>query len=217
MNVPSSLANEPTPVGLSSLGEVRKLEPHGFTAQYLTIALALRITLVEYFERVTIFGSEADLNHNSELEARRLTIVLLTAALLESCINTALALSLPPDEFKEMVRRRTRTLDKWAIHSKRVNPAFTLDLNSPVGRDLEFIFKCRNSFVHAKAEVYSETDTIHPGDHGPWADLSHERVLPLVNVPVTLLQGLCSEAAPLVAVMCSGTANELRLIDFATK
>ena len=79
----------------------------------------------------------------------------LTAALCEACINTALALSLSPAEFKKVERKPP--MEKWLVDSKRVNPKFSLDPESPLGQQLAFIIACRNSITHAQPEVYSET------------------------------------------------------------
>lgn len=190
------------------------MNPHGHTAQYVTIAIALRIQLVEYFERAAMIGKKFSLDGNEELEARRLTIVLLTAALCESCINAALALTLEPADFNKIERKPP--LVKWFDHSKRVNPAFALDPNSADGKELEFLIKCRNSTTHARPEVYTETETIHPGNHEPWAFLNHDRVLPIVTLPVTLLQRLCEGTKPLIAIMPTSVAWQLRLIEFQT-
>ena len=191
------------------------MKPHGLTAQYLTIAIALRIQLCEYFERAALIDKKSGMEGNEELEARRLTIVLLTAALCESCINAALALSLEPPEFRKIERKPP--LEKWFVHSKRVNAAFTLDPKSADGQELEFLIKCRNSTTHAQPEVYSETATIHPGNHEPWSFLSHERILSIVTLPITLLDQLCAGTEPFIATMPSSVAWQLHLIEFQTK
>lgn len=191
------------------------MKPHGHTAQYLTIAIALRIQLVEYFDRAALIEKRSGLEGNEELEARRLTIVLLTAALCESCINAALALTLEPDEFKAIERRSP--LEKWFTHSKRVNPAMALDPNSADGRELEFLIKCRNSTTHAQPEVYSETETIHPGNHEPWSFLNHERVLRIAKLPLSLLSQLCVGPDAFIATMPSSVAWQLHLTDFQKK
>lgn len=191
------------------------MKRHGLTAQYVTLAIALRIQLVEYFQSYDLLAERGRHEGNEELEARRLTIVLLTAALCESCINTALALSLSPDEFNDIERRPT--LKKWFTYSKRVNPKFNLDPASDTGHQLAFIFECRNAVVHAQAEVYTETDTIHPGNHSPWHLLTHERILTLVTIPVRLLIPLWDGTDPLIACMSSGVQWQLALKEFENR
>jgi hypothetical protein len=191
---------------------VKPTKPSGLTAQYVTIAIALRIALFEYFDRSTLIAKRYSVDGNEELEARRLTIVLLVAALCESCINTALALSSEPNEFKTLERKPT--LSKWFDEAKRVNPKFQLDRLSAVGFELAFVFDCRNSITHANAEVYSETSTIHSGNHTPWAAMSHDRVLSVAKLPIALLNDLCSGTAPLIASMSSGVAWQLSLHEF---
>jgi hypothetical protein len=187
----------------------------GFTAQFVTIAIALRIQLCEYFERAAIAQKHSRLDGLEEFEARRLTIILLVASLCECCINTALALSLPPKELKKI--ERDPTLKKWRVHSSRVNPQFKLLAGSELESELEFIFECRNSTTHAHPEVFSPTSTIHPGNHQPWAQLTHERVLRVARVPNQLLAGLCRGSSMMVSVMQSDVAEQLRLADFETK
>lgn len=188
------------------------MQPYGYTAQYITIAIALRIALVEYFERAALISTRSGIAGNEELEARRLTIVLLTASLCESCINTALALSLPPADYGKIERRPT--LEKWLLHSRRVNSTFALDRTGADGRELQFVFECRNAITHAQPEVHSVTGPIHSGNHGPWELLTHERILPMVTMVVTILPALCAGTAPLIAAMPSSVAWELHLNEF---
>jgi hypothetical protein len=186
---------------------------HGYTAQYVTIAIALRIQLVEYFQRAGLIAEHGSLHGNEELEARRLTIVLLTAALCESYINAALALSLSPAEFRKIERKPP--IEKWLVHSKRVNPAFAIDLAS--SRELEFLIECRNATTHAQPQVFSEAENIHPGNHESWSQLTHERVLPLAKLVVSLLTQLCAGTQPFIATIPSSVAWELRLVEFESK
>lgn len=188
------------------------MKKHGLTAQYITLAIALRIQLVEYFDRYELISKVGSVDGNEEFEARRLTIVLLTASLCEACINSALAVTLLPEEFKKIERKPT--LEKWFKHSKRVNSAFDLDPGSEVAKELVYIFECRNSTTHAQPEVYSETSTIHAGNHAPWHLLTHDRVLPIVSVPAALLIPLCDRTEPLIAGMSSSVQWELHLHEF---
>ena len=56
------------------------MSAHGYTAQFVTIAIALRIALCEYYDRVALIEKRYRIEGNEELEARRLTIVLLNTA-----------------------------------------------------------------------------------------------------------------------------------------
>lgn len=188
------------------------MKPTGCTAQFITIAISLRIALVEYFARAEIIDKNSSIEGNEELGARQLTIVLLTASLLESCINAALAVSLSPPEFKKIERRPTRA--KWFDYSKRVNSSFILEEDSPIGREFRFIFDCRDSIVHARPEVHSDNLTIHYGNHAPWGLLKHERILPIVTASLSLIEELSSGCEPLVAGIGPSVAWQLRLSDF---
>jgi hypothetical protein len=184
--------------------------PNGYTCQHTAIAISLRIALVEYYERAALIAQRGRSVHSSEeLESRRLTIVLLSAALCEACINLALALTVSVEEFEKIERKST--LAKWFDYSKRVTPGFSVSRESELGRELVFLFNCRDSITHAKAEIFSEGGNLHKGNHDAWSDLNHVRLISIARLPVALLRELCASGVMLVDIIHSGVAWQLCL------
>lgn len=191
------------------------MKPQEMTAQYVTVAIALRIALFDYFDDVKRVQAVRPIESNEGLEARRLTIVLLAAALCESCVNVAMSVRLGTNEFKKA--DWTPTVQKWASEIAHVNPAFPFGEKEPLRLGLEFLFTCRNSITHAKPQVWAEEkQVIHAGNHTPWDSLTHESVLPLAEIPILLAKALGTSNNPFVLMIGSNIAHELFLNQFKT-
>jgi hypothetical protein len=140
----------------------------GFTAQYITLAMALSIAMNEYLEEYDRLSREGPLDPEScsGPEPRRITIVVLGAALCESTINTYLSLKLDPACWG--VLGRTSTVEKWTTVPKLFLRDYSIPADSPLHGDLKDLFECRNSIMHSKPEVYEGKKKRHKGNGRAW-------------------------------------------------
>ncbi len=163
-----------------------KKEITGYTLPYATITLALRIALVEYFESYEKIHEKN--GNNDELEARRVMIVILSAALCEACINTWLAVNLDEDVFALI--EKSSTVEKWTSAPKLIINSYSFSRGTIVHEDLKFVFHCRNAIMHSKTEVFSGEEKLHKGNYHFLEDLKHDRIIRIAGASVELLNHL---------------------------
>lgn len=175
----------------------------GHSAQYTTLAEALRLAVetmeIEIAElaRHGLTVSAASLR----LEARFVTVTLLSAALCESMANTILATVKTPTEFDEI--ERYPTVKKWT----QLIPQ-ALACNAPEARlqsELQLLFAVRNSIMHAKATIFSDGENVaHPGNTSLWEHLNPEAARGFAKVPRDLISIVPDTAEGLVRMIgCS--------------
>jgi hypothetical protein len=174
-----------------------KKEIKGYFMQHLIVATSLRIALMDYFEHCKIISEEIQvelpdkeyvLDANDQLRARRVTIVVLSAALCEACINTWLALHLEKDIFALV--ERSSTVKKWKSAPKLITDAYNFPDGDVIDEDLKFVFDWRNAVMHTKTEIYSDEETLHKSNYGPLPELKHNRIERIAGVTLELLKNL---------------------------
>jgi hypothetical protein len=177
----------------------KEIESHTLPCHDLIVAL--RIACRDYFER------HAKLQHRGfgvdELDARRITIIILTAALCESCINTWLALNLDDDCFS--IIERVSPVEKWVKVPKLIIKNYKFPLGQVLYTDLKELFRCRDSIMHQKAEIKTSDGILHKGNHQCWESVDHNKIQKMINLPDSLLKHL-AECHQEVSMMKSASA-----------
>jgi len=160
-------------------------QPQGHTMQYATLARALgyaQMLVEDDLAQLAIEGltiSAASLR----MEARFVTVTILSAALLESLANTILVTVLAPDEFAKIERKPSDT--KWlaAIPSALGCEPF---IPAPLEAELKSLFDVRNSIMHPKAKTFTGTTTINAGNAEKWETLDTATVRAFASLPVRI-------------------------------
>jgi hypothetical protein len=174
-----------------------KNEIKGYYAQHLIVATSLRIALKDYFEHCRRIPEEIQieqlpdkdyaLDAHDELKARRFTIVVLSGALCEACINTWLALNLDQDDFAR--NEEKSVIWKWRDAPKSIINTYSFP--DVINEDLKYVIDWRNAVMHTKAEVYdNEKEIIHKSDYGLLEELKHNRLEKIAGVTLELLENL---------------------------
>jgi hypothetical protein len=141
----------------------------GFSAQHINLAMALSIVWEDYLRFKADVEKEGLVDlESTDVSNRRLTVVLLSAALCEAVINIYLALRLSSDQWDEVERTRMPTVKKW----RSAPIQFCSDYNFPLGSDLDQdlcqLFECRNSIVHARPDLYEGNEKQRSGNSEDW-------------------------------------------------
>jgi|GEM_PF-2241385 len=186
----------------------------GHSAEYKLLARSLHLALKDYF---TFFEQlpdhlKADADHVPNLESRLLTVVLLSAALSECCINVILASKLPEVAF-ELIERSSPE-DKWMKAPKLFAADYEFPIGTALNEDLRFVFSCRNAIMHSKPDIFSSTDVRTRGNFDRVLELKHSRLSRLVSLPRRLVEHVArleTRWAPFIGVIID---SELRLREF---
>lgn len=169
----------------------------GHTAQYSTLGRALGWALRSYQEVILAMETRGILEwgNSLNLEARRVTVVLLTAALCESIANTILSAKMTDSKWEKA--DHTPTVEKWTKLIPKTLELKNHSLSDELRADLEMLFVLRVSIVHAKPSLVvpeeNKTRVIREGNGGLWDKLDHETVMRLSTVPVSLLDSLITD------------------------
>jgi hypothetical protein len=163
-------------------------EGTGFTAQHIMLAIALAAAGEDYgrakqeAEEVIAFESSATAH------PRRLTMMILSAALCESTINTYLALRCDPACWASL--ERANPVEKWSKAPKEFIPQYTFPFGSDLDKDLRFLFECRNSIMHARPRVTIGESVRHEGTAEAWEKIDEAALRRVWDLPLRLLQHL---------------------------
>lgn len=160
----------------------------GFTCQYVSLAVALRLALDEYRDCV-ILPPKACKSVIETIEvprARAINVVLLNAALCEATINTILSLQFSPAMWASV--DRLRTVKKWTTIPQRIWPGCEIPASDALHKELTALFDCRNAIMHPMPEVHRDAGESQPGNVKHWRTLddklvtgSHDLVLRLLK------------------------------------
>ena len=101
-----------------------------------------------------------------------------------------------------------------------MNESYNFPIGTAIHEDLNFVFRCRNSVMHAKSEVLGEQEIFHKGNHEIFDELKHERILRIANLPIELLKNLGqhdqrnTEIMKHAGLIYRGIAHDLALHEF---
>lgn len=161
----------------------------GHTAQYMTLAMALRNSIeameldVARLERKQLAISAASLT----IEAHCATITVLSAALCENVANTILATLMDSNAFLES--EKIPMPKKW---SQTIPELLNCSPPDPkLLRELGLLHQVRTSIVHAKATIYSSGDIVHiEGNDSRWVHLTPEIARSFSRLPLSLVNAV---------------------------
>jgi len=156
----------------------------GWTAQHIELATALVVTWEEYARAKQ--ETEIDWESAGSALARRITIVVLAAALCESAVNLYLSLKLEAAEFEKIERQRP--FDKWTAAIQALAPGYTLAETE--SSDLRFLFGCRDSVMHPKPKMTDARGVRHEGTAEVWEKIDEAAIARIWNLPLRLLRNL---------------------------
>ncbi len=158
----------------------------GHSGQYGTIARALGYAAgymeddLEELGYVNAPVSAASLR----MEARFITVTLLSATLIEALANVALTQWLSPPGLKGLKLRGL--LENWTVNLPeacgvpKILPQELID-------ELTLLRDVRNSIVHAQTQTFVEGTVVHKGRVEEWSLLTPETVRKFVNLPLRLI------------------------------
>ena len=160
----------------------------GFTCQYVSLAVALRLALDEYRDCVTPppKSGKSVIARIEVPRARAINVVLLNAALCEATINTILCLQFSPAMWAKVDYETT--IKKWTTIPQRIWPGCEIKAGDALHQELTALFACRNAIMHPKPEIHRGTEEPQAGNIKDWRTLddklvtgSHDLVLRLLT------------------------------------
>jgi hypothetical protein len=157
------------------------------TAQYSTLAIALRVALEDYWECCDEVDEEGfALDSVEEVCARRLGLVILAAVVCEGVINAYLSLTLPAADFVQVEQGSLQT--KWTTAIRDLLPDYSVP--EDLQKDLQDLVTRRNSIVHSKPTVHSGKTTIHEGTVKQWENIDDALIERIYHLTPRLLVNL---------------------------
>ncbi len=174
----------------------------GFSMPYHTLAVSLKIAFIEYLRFLEQFGDEGDwfsknLESHEALQARAITVVILSAAVCESAINSYLGTKLE-DQVANIKDRRPPE-KKWRLAPKHFYPGYHIPKESQLDSDLTALFECRNYIMHARSDIFVGEEKVQKGNHDAMSQVDHGCLRRFYRLPVDLLINL--EQHDMVAAM----------------
>jgi len=156
-----------------------------WTAQHVELAMALAITWDEYADAKQ--ASEMVWEAAGSALPRRITVVVLAAALCESVVNLYLSDKLEAAKFQTEEWRKP--VDKWRGAIGALVPGY--DLTDTDGADLCFLFRCRDSIMHPKPRMTDQQGGVrHKGTADVWDSIDEGAIARIWDLPLRLLRNL---------------------------
>lgn len=146
------------------------------------------------------------------VEHHRVTIVVLSCALLESVINFYLCTKCSAEQFKKLDRHPL--LDKWTKDLVEFVPTYVLTKENEIHTDLSQLIERRKAIVHAKPMISIDGDKRHKGNEPPYKFNEHDSVGRWASLPFRLIEHLlkCDPNAFMdlsdIRTCCGAVANE---------
>jgi hypothetical protein len=164
-----------------------------FGTYYEAIACELRDALGRYYDSwlEILCREEGERpSYASTIEQKRITVVVLTCALIEHTINFYLGLKCNTADFAEL--ERSSIMKKWTVIPKNLMPAYDLPISSALYRQLEAVVQRRNAIMHAKSKLSIDGDNRHAGNEPPGVLDENAFIEQSVSLPSQLLDHLLS-------------------------
>lgn len=166
-----------------------------FSTYHEIVANVLRAAIRRYFKLWEDVGLKDEAEREqwaSTIEQPRLEIVVLSAVLLESCINFYLCTKCDAARFKEIEdNRKTGSLfRKWTRAPKLFVPAFSLPDNHELAKDLRKLIDRRNDIVHSMPLIRIDGDNRHAGNEPVVQYDQHEFIGRSATLPFRLIDHL---------------------------
>lgn len=158
----------------------------GHTGQYGTIARALGYAagyMEDDLEELAYLNAPVSAA-SLRMEARFITVTVLSATLTEALANVALTQRLTPEKLKGLKRRGF--LDNWMINLPEACGVAQI-LSRELIDELTLLRDVRNSIVHAKTQTFVEGNVVHEGRVDEWELLTPETVRGFVSLPLRLI------------------------------
>src|SRR6267142_3783497 len=163
----------------------------GFSTYHEVIACELRAALRRYFEKWDEISDKPEAEqplYDSTIEQYRISIIVLSSALVEYTINFYISTKCDAKKFKKL--DELVFFKKWAEAPKEFVPAYDLPLKSELALDLKKLIDRRNVIVHAKPAISIDGDNRHQGNHPPVALDENDFICRCASLPLRLLDNL---------------------------
>lgn len=137
-----------------------------FSTYHELIVYELRGALWRYFDKWDDILDKPDserLRYASTIEQYRISVIVLSCALIEYVINFYLGTKCDAEKFKKLDRESL--LNKWMEVPKRFVPTYDLPAKSELAEDLSKLIERRKAIVHAKPAIRIDGDNRHKGNH----------------------------------------------------
>jgi hypothetical protein len=162
-----------------------------FSTYHELIASDLRAALIRYYDEWLDIVCKEEVERPqflSSIEEKRISVVVLTCALLENAINFYLCTKCDAARFKDLQRKRLD--EKWTTIPREFVPGYNLAAGSELARDLKSLIRRRNVIVHAKPMVSIDGDNRHAGNEPAIAVDENALIERCVSIPFRLLEHL---------------------------
>jgi hypothetical protein len=165
----------------------------GFSMPYHTLSVSLRIAFIDYLRFLAELGNHGDwipenFESHESLEARAITVVLLSAAVCESTINSYLGMNLEAEIANPNDRRSP--VAKWRNAPRQYFPEYKIPEESQLNADLVAVFGSRNYLMHARSDIFVGEEKVQAGNHDAMKITDHNHLKRIYRLPVTLLENL---------------------------
>jgi hypothetical protein len=124
--------------------------------------------------------------YDSTIEQYRISVIVLSSALVEYVINFYLSIKCDAKKFKKL--DELGFFKKWLEGPKKFVPAYKLPLRLAI--DLKKLINRRNVIVHAKPVISIDGDNRHQGNHPPVALDENNFIGRCASLPLRLLDNL---------------------------
>ncbi len=175
-----------------------------FGTYYEAIAWELRAALSRYYDKwLEILCREEEERplYLPTIEPKRISVVVLTCALIEHTINFYLGTKCDTVRFQELERKPL--IKKWTVIPKEFVPAYDLSPGSVLYRELDALIERRNAIVHAKPKLSIDGDNRHAGNAPTVALDENAFVEGCASLPFRLVEHLLSFDQAAFMAMCS--------------
>jgi hypothetical protein len=199
-----------------------------FGTYYEAIAWELRGALSRYYDKWLEILCQEEVErplYLSTIEQKRVTVVVLTCALIEHTINFYLGTKCDTTRFEELQWKNLA--QKWKNVPRLFATAYRLPGGSELARDLDAVINRRNAIMHAKPRLSIDGDNRHAGNE-PAIRLDENAFIErCASLPYRLLEHLLSFDRDAFMAMCSvrtscgavmhGLGGARYKFDYATK
>jgi hypothetical protein len=175
-----------------------------FGTYYEAIAWELRGALSRYYDKwleILCMDEVERPLYLSTIEQKRLTVVVLTCALIEHTINFYLGTKCDTTRFEELQWKNLAK--KWTEMPKLFAPKYELPAGGELAKDLDAVIGRRNAIMHAKPRLSIDGDNRHAGNEPAIALDENAFIERCASLPVRLLEHLLSFDQDAFMAMCS--------------
>jgi hypothetical protein len=160
----------------------------GFSTYHEIIIVELRHAIRRYFDlwEDILDREEGHGWFIGDIEARRISVIVLSSALVEYVANFFLCIKCDSKQFDKLDKKPLA--EKWKAIPKQFNPAYCLE--SGLENDLKQLIARRKSIVHAKPMISIDDDGRHKGNL-PEVELDeHDFIGRCTTLPYKLVKNL---------------------------